>query len=37
MFAFLGGTGVSPVRAQAKACGYQIISANISVNSILYV
>jgi hypothetical protein len=22
----LGGTGVSPVQAQAKACGYQILT-----------
>jgi hypothetical protein len=32
---FLGGTGVSPVQAQAKACGYQILPSNISVSSIL--
>jgi hypothetical protein len=34
---FLGGTGVSPVQAQAKACGYQILPSNISVSSLLYV
>jgi len=34
---FLGGTGVSPVQAQAKACGYQIFPSNLFVSSILYV
>jgi hypothetical protein len=34
IFGFLGGTVVSPVPAQAKACGYQILPDNFSVNSI---
>jgi hypothetical protein len=29
---FLGGTGVSPLQAQAKACSYQILSPTIFVN-----
>jgi hypothetical protein len=34
---FLGGTGVSPVQAQAKACGYQILTLTVFVNPKLYV
>jgi hypothetical protein len=34
---FLGGTGVSPVRAQAKACGYQILSLTIFGNPKIWV